>query len=125
MRLAMASTVLINLTCGQDEGERVVLAFLTGEAALRAGHRVAVMLAHDAVRLALPGHVATLRPTRGAPPVERILRQYTDGGGELLVCRTSWKSRVLSAESMVEHARLTGGTALWDWLGDRAMVLNY
>jgi predicted peroxiredoxin len=47
--------VVVNLATGLEDPERVTVAYLIAEAAVRAGKQVTIFLTKDAVRLALPG----------------------------------------------------------------------
>jgi predicted peroxiredoxin len=51
----VARKVLINLSTGLEDPERVPVAFLVGGAAVERGETVAMWLTKEAVRLALPG----------------------------------------------------------------------
>ena len=88
----MSDTILINLTTGLEDPERVTIAFLVGSAAAQKGKRVAMFLTKEAVRLALPGH-AHATACDGCPPLARLFEQFADGGGELLVCPICWNAR--------------------------------
>src|SRR5436190_22896260 len=97
--------VLINLTTGLEDAERVTVAFLVATAALDAGKRVAMFLTKEAVRLALPG-TAEAVACEGCPPLSRLFEQYSEGGGELLVCPICLNSKKLDEGSLVGSARL-------------------
>ena len=116
--------VVVNLATGLEDEERVTIAFLVATAALDKGKRVAMFLTKDAVRLGLPGE-AEGTACDGCPPLERLFQQYTDGGGELLVCPICFNSRKLDEASLVANARLAGATPLWEWVGDGATVFSY
>src|SRR6202012_3464230 len=90
----MAKKTLVNLATGLEDPERVTIAFLVGTAALAKGGAVATFLTKDAVRLALPGH-AEGAACEGCPPLERLFRQYVEGGGELLACPICFEARGL------------------------------
>ena len=113
----MPNKVLINLATGLEDSERVTVAFLVAGAALERGRGVAMFLTKEAVRLALPGHAVGVA-CDGCPPLERLFEQYTQGGGELLVCPICVNSRKLDAGAFVANARLAGATPMWEWLGD-------
>jgi len=53
------------------------------------------------------------------------LKQYADGGGELLVCPICFNARGLDDGNLVPHARLGGATPLWQWIGEGATVFSY
>jgi predicted peroxiredoxin len=122
--MANDDKVLINLSTGLEDAERVTVAFLVATAALNAGRQVGVWLTKEAVRLALPGH-GEGTACDGCPPLPKLLKQFADGGGELLPCPICFNTRKLSEGDLVPNARLTGATPLWEWVGDGATVFSY
>jgi predicted peroxiredoxin len=123
--MAPNNKVVINLATGLEDAERVTVAFLVGGAALEQGRQVAMFLTKEAVRLALPGYAEAVA-CDGCPPLARLLEQYADGGGELLVCPICFTARKLDETLLIENARLAGATPLWQWIGnDQATVFSY
>jgi predicted peroxiredoxin len=116
--------VVINLATGLEDAERVTVAFLVGGAALEQGKRVAMFLTKEAVRLGVPAYAEAVA-CEGCPPLSRLVQQYGDGGGELLVCPICFNSRKLEESSLVPNARLAGATPLWEWIGEGATVFSY
>jgi predicted peroxiredoxin len=103
----------------------VLIAFLVGNAAAEKGHEVAMFLTKEAVRLALPD-VAVGVACEGCPPLERLVQQFADNRGELLVCPICFNSKRLDESQLVGNARLAGATPLWEWIGDEpATVFSY
>lgn len=121
----MSDRVVINLATGLEDAERVTVAFLVGGAAVERGKQVTMFLTKEAVRLALPGHAEAVA-CDGCPPLARLVQQYADGGGELLVCPICFSARKLREGELVANARLGGATPLWEWIGDHdATVFSY
>ena len=121
----MSDKVVINLATGLEDAERVTVAFLVGGAAAERGKQVTIFLTKEAVRLALPGYADALA-CEGCPPLARLFQQYTDGGGNLLVCPICFTARKLDESELVANARLGGATPLWEWIGDDdATVFSY
>lgn len=117
--------VVINLATGLDDGERVTVALLVGGAALEQGKQVTMFLTKEAVRLALPGYAEAIA-CEGCPPISRLLEQFGDGGGQLLVCPVCFNARKLNENELVANARIDGATPLWEWIGDEhATVFSY
>jgi predicted peroxiredoxin len=117
--------VVINLTAGHEDADRVTVAFLVATAALTAGKQVVTFLTKEAVRLGLPGYGEAVE-SAGAPPVGRLLAQYAEGGGELLVCPVCFNARKLDEAQLLPNARLAGATPLWEWVGaEAATVFSY
>jgi predicted peroxiredoxin len=120
-----SAKVVINLATGLDDGERVTVALLVGGAALEQGKQVTMFLTKEAVRLALPGYAEAIA-CDGCPPIPRLLEQFADGGGQLLVCPVCFTARKLNENELVTHARIGGATPLWEWIGDEhATVFSY
>jgi predicted peroxiredoxin len=121
----MAGKVLINLTTGMEDGEKVTVAFLVAGAALERGREVAMFLTQEAVRLALPGQAEGVF-CEGCPPLERLFEQFAGGGGELMVCPFCVNARKLDADTFVVNSRVAGATPMFDWLGDEpGTVFSY
>jgi predicted peroxiredoxin len=116
--------VVVNLSTGHEDADRVTVAFLVGTAALAAGKQVIMFLTKEAVRLALPGYADAVEVT-GAPPVARLFQQYADSQGQLYVCPVCFNARKLDDDAIVDNARLAGATPLWEWIGDGATVFSY
>ncbi len=117
--------VVINLSTGLEDAERVTVAFLVGGAALEQGKQVAMFLTKEAVRLGVPGYADAVA-CDGCPPLSRLFEQYASGGGELFVCPICFSARKLDEGQLVSSARLAGATPLWEWIGEgAATVFSY
>ncbi len=121
----MAEKVLINLATGMEDAERVTVAFLVAGAALQRNKRVGMWLTKEAVRLALPGHAEAIA-CDGCPPVPRLLEQFTEGGGELLVCPICFSARKLDEGALAANAKVAGATPMLEWIGDEdTQIFSY
>ena len=116
--------VVVNLATGLEDAERVMIAFLVAGAAVEQGKQVTMFLTKEAVRLGLPGYAEGVA-CDGCPPLPRLVEQYADGGGDLLVCPICFKARNLDDSRLVPNARLGGATPLWEWVGEGATVFSY
>jgi predicted peroxiredoxin len=122
--MAAQDKVVINLMTGHEDADKVTVAFLVATAALSKGKQVAMFLTKEAVRLGLPDYADAIE-SAGAPPVERLFGQFTEGGGELLVCPICFNARGLDESALLDSARLAGATPLWDWIDEGATVFSY
>jgi predicted peroxiredoxin len=123
--MADGNKVVINLATGLEDQERVIVAFLVGNAALEQGKQVAMFLTKEAVRLTVPG-VAIGVACDGCPPLDRVFSQFAENGGELLACPFCFNTRGLDDSRLVSNARVAGATPLWEWVGnDAATVFSY
>lgn len=77
--MAETDKVVINLTTGLEDAERVTIAFLVATAGLAAGKQVTMFLTKEAVRLALPGFALGVA-CDGCPPLDKLAAQYEEGG---------------------------------------------
>jgi len=115
--MATEGKVVVNLATGLEDAERVTVAFLVATAAVEHGKKVTMFLTKEAVRLGLPGYADAVA-CEGCPPLARLFQQFTDGGGELLVCPICFDARKLDKDALVPNARIAGATPLWEWIGD-------
>jgi predicted peroxiredoxin len=122
--MADNGNVVINLTTGHEDAEKVTIAFLVSTAALTKGKSVVMFLTKEAVRLALPGYADAIE-VAGAPPVSRLFEQFAQGGGELYACPICFDARKLASDELIATARLAGATPLWEFVGDGATVFSY
>jgi predicted peroxiredoxin len=123
--MADPAKVVINLATGLDDGERVTAALLVAGAALEQGRPVTAFLTKEAVRLAVPGYAQGIA-CDGCPPIPRLLEQFAEGGGKLLVCPVCFNARRLDEGLLAANARIGGATPLWEWIGDEhATVFSY
>ena len=113
----MARKVLINLATGLEDAERVTVAFLVGGASVQRGQTTAMWLTKEAVRLALPGQAEGVA-CEGCPPLPKLVEQYAEGGGQLLVCPICFNAKKLDESALVANASLVGATPMFDWIGD-------
>jgi predicted peroxiredoxin len=121
----MSEKVVVNLATGHEDAERVTVAFLVATAAVAKGRPVVMFLTKEAVRLGVPGYGEAIE-VAGAPPVARLMEQFRDGGGELLVCPICFDGRRLDAGGLAPNARIGGATPLWEWIGEEpATVFSY
>jgi predicted peroxiredoxin len=120
----MSDKVLINLATGMEDGERVLVAFLVATAALSQEKQVVVWATKDAVRLGLPGEMEGV-VCKDCPPLERLLEQFIDGGGELWLCPICLTSRDLSEAERIANTKVVGASPMWEWAGSDTTVFSY
>ena len=120
----MSGKVVINMTTGMEDAEKVTVAFLVATAAVNQGKQVVIWATQEAVRLGLPGTAQGIGCT-GCPPLERLFEQFAEGGGEVWLCPYCVDARELGDAEKVPNARVVGATPLWEWAGDDATVFSY
>lgn len=122
--MADGERVIVGCTHGEEDPDRVVVAYLTAVAALDKGKDVVMWLTVDGVRLALSCYADHIRVGM-EPPVERVHAQFIEKGGRFYVCPICFKERDLDEGDLVESAELKGATPLMEFAGDGAMTFNY
>lgn len=116
--------VIVSCTHGEEDPDRVAVAYLTAGAALDHGKDVVMWLSAEGVRLALAGVADRVRENQD-PPVARLHAQFADKGGRFYVCPICFKERDLQDGDLVDNAELKGATPLMEFAGDAAMVFSY
>jgi predicted peroxiredoxin len=116
--------VLVSLTTGLEDAERVTVAFLVATAAVSQGKQVVVWATQEAVRLGLPGQAQGVA-CKGCPPLERLFEQFTEGGGELWLCPICVDARDLGDSEKVANVKIVGATPMWEWVGNDTTVFCY
>src|SRR3954453_5669316 len=106
-----------------EDAERVLVAFLVATAALGQGKQVVVWATKDAVRLGLPGEMSGVA-CEGCPPLERLLEQFTEGGGELWLCPICLSARA-QRRGEILNTKVVGATPMWEWAGSDTTVFSY
>ena len=120
----MSNKILINLSTGMEDPERVTVAFLVATAALAQDKPVVIWATQEAVRIALPG-VATGEACKGCPPLERLFQQFTDGGGEIWLCPICINSRDLQDEQTTGNVTVAGATPMLEWVDGDTAVFSF
>ena len=116
--------VIVGCSHGEEDPDRVVVAYLTAGAALDQGKDVVMWLTSEGVRLALDGYVDPIRAGH-EPPVKRVHDQFIDKGGRFYVCPICFNERDLDESKLVQNAELQGATPLMRYAGEGAMTFTY
>src|SRR5262245_46607252 len=101
--MANGNRVIVGCTHGEEDPDRVVVAYLTAGAALDEGKDVVMWLTVEGVRLALPGYADKIRAELD-PPVARVHAKFIEKGGEFYVCPVCFNERDLDPENLVDNA---------------------
>ncbi|MEO1063381.1 MAG: DsrE family protein [Actinomycetota bacterium] len=116
--------VLVALTHGADEPENVLIAYLMGVEAVRAGKQATMWLTKEGVTVALEGAAETF-VVDGAPSISALHDEFVAAGGTFLVCPVCVKLRGLTDAAWAEGATVAGAPAVYEFTEGGALVFNY
>lgn len=122
--MANSNRVIVGCTHGEEDPDRVVVAYLTAVAGLDQGKDVVMWLTVEGVRLALRGYADRIRADLD-PPVERVHAQFIDKGGRFYVCPICFNERELDELELVDNAELKGATPLMEFAAEGATTFTY
>lgn len=96
-----------------ENAEKAALPFVMANAALAMDMQATVCLQGNGVYLAVKGYAEKMIPPGGFPPVAKLLKDFLELGGSLLVCVPCIKERHIDEKSdLVDGAKTTAAGAL-------------
>jgi predicted peroxiredoxin len=120
----MARSLVVKVTCGPEEPERLSQALTVAATAVSAGVAVSLWLTGDAVQLAVPGRVPDLGLEHAAPLADLVAA--VQAGGTTTVCTQCAARRGLTAVDLAPGTRIAGAaTFVEESLADEAQALVY
>jgi predicted peroxiredoxin len=122
--MAVNGRVIVGCTHGEEDTDRVLVAYLTAGAALDQGNQVVMWLTSEGVRLALRSYADRIRAGQ-EPPIDRVHAQFIDKGGRFYVCPICFNERDLDDNDLVEGAELQGASPLMEFAGSGATTFSY
>ena len=122
--MAADDKIVIGLTHANDDPESVLIGYLLGVEALRAGKESLMWLTKDGVRVATDGFAATV-DVPGAPSIAELHSEYVERGGRFFACPVCVKTRGLQDSSWTQGAEVKGAPALYEFTAGGALTFNY
>ena len=120
----MARPLVVKVTCGADDPERLSQALTVAATAVASGVDVSLWLTGDAVWLGATGRVPDLSLTHSVPLVDLV--DAVLGGGRVTVCTQCAARRGITEDQLSPGARIAGAaTFLDECLADDAQALVY
>jgi predicted peroxiredoxin len=121
---AADAKVLVCLNHGNEDPENVLIAYLAGVEALRAGKQAVMFLTKDAVHVATPGYSDKIE-VPGAPSVAALHQEYVDNGGRFFACPVCVKTRNLQDATWVPNTEVAGMPSVYEYTKGGALIFNY
>lgn len=122
--MATDDKVLIGLTHADDDPESVLIAYLMGVEALRAGKESLLWLTKDGVFVATAGFVQRIT-VPNAPSVAELHDEYIERGGRFYACPVCVKVRDVGDAELVANAEIKGAPSVYEYTAGGALVFNY
>ena len=122
--MAADDKVLIGQTHGSNDAEAVLIGYLLGVEALRAGKEAVMWLTKDGIYLATEGYSDALS-VPDAPSIKDLHAEYIDMGGRFFACPVCVKTRKLEAANWVKGADVKGAPSVYEFTQGGALVFNY
>lgn len=122
--MATQDKVLIGLTHGQDDPERVLISYLVGVESLRAGKEALMFLTQDGIFVATEGFAKTI-DVADAPSIAELHDEYVERGGRFYACPVCVKTRKAHDASWLPSAEIKGVPSVLEYTSDGALVFNY
>jgi len=122
--MAADDKVVVGQTHGSDDAEAVLIGYLLGVEALRAGKQVVMWLTKDGVHIATEGYSGGLS-VPGAPSINDLHTEYVEKGGRFFACPICVKVRNLESAKWVQGAEVKGAPALFEFTQGGALTFNY
>jgi len=116
--------VLICLNHGAEDAESVLISYLVGVEALRAGKEAVMFLTKDGIHLATKGFADTI-DVPGAPSVAALHDEYLEKGGRFFACPVCVRTRHLEDAEWVANAQVAGVPSVFEYTAGGALVFNY
>ena len=111
--MAADDKVVLGLTHADDDAESVLICYLLGVEALRAGKQALMWLTKDGIKVATDGFAATVN-VPNAPAIADLHTEYVEKGGRFYACPVCVKTRGMEDAVWTKGAEVKGAPSLFD-----------
>ena len=122
--MAADDKVVLGLTHAEEDPESVLICYLLGVEALRAGKQALMWLTKDGVKVATEGFAATV-VVPNAPVIAELHAEFVERGGRFFACPVCVKTRALEGATWVKGAEVKGAPSLYEFTQGGALTFNY
>src|SRR5215204_5025889 len=116
--------VVVGLTHAEDDAESVLISYLLGVEALRAGKEALMWLTKDGIKVAVDGFAETVS-VPNAPSIADLHKEYVERGGRFFACPVCVKTHGLEGAEFIDAAEVKGAPALYEFTDGGALTFNY
>lgn len=118
------SKVLIGLVHGAGDPKSVLISYLMGVEALRAGKQAAMWLTKEGLDVGVDGFAATV-DIPGAPSVADLHEEFVNSGGRFFVCPVCVKLSGMEDTNWTKNVEIKGAPTVYEFAAGGALVFNY
>jgi predicted peroxiredoxin len=122
--MAADDKVLLGLTHGADEPEDVLICYLMGVEALRAGKESLMWLTKEGIEVAVEGFASSV-DVPGAPSITDLHDEYVTSGGRFYVCPVCVKLRGREDATWTTNAEVQGAPAVYEYTTGGALTFSF
>jgi predicted peroxiredoxin len=122
--MAADDKVVLGLTHADDDAESVLICYLLGVEALRAGKQALMWLTKDGIKVATDGFAATVN-VPNAPAIADLHTEYVEKGGRFYACPVCVKTRGMEDAVWTKGAEVKGAPAVYEFTEGGALIFNY
>lgn len=105
-------TIMYFSTCGGEDPEKACMPFVMAVAALAMDIKATVVLQGNGVYLAKDDYRKNMLPGGGFPGIDKLVKDFLDLGGELLVCNPCIEERHILESELTKGATITAAGKL-------------
>jgi predicted peroxiredoxin len=122
--MAADDKVVIGLTHADDDAESVLICYLLGVEALRAGKQALMWLTKDGIKVATDGFAATVN-VPNAPAITDLHTEYVEKGGRFYACPVCVKTRGMQDAVWTKGAEVKGAPSVYEFTEGGALIFSY
>ena len=122
--MAADDKVVIGLTHADDDVESVLISYLLGVEALRAGKEALMFLTKDGINVGTEGFAETV-DVPGAPSIAELHAEYVERGGRFYACPVCVKVRKMEDATWAANVEVKGAPAMYEFAAGGALTFNY
>ncbi len=104
--------IMYYATCGGEDPEKATMPFVMGVAALAMEIKATIVLQGNGVYLALDQYRKNMLPGGGFPKVDKLIKDFLELEGELLVCNPCIEERNIQESDLITGAQITAAGKL-------------
>jgi predicted peroxiredoxin len=122
--MAADDKVVVGLTHAEDDAESVLISYLLGVEALRAGKEALMWLTKDGIKVAVDGFAGSVNVPK-APSIADLHTEYVEKGGRFFACPVCVKTRGMEDAVWTKGAEVKGAPSLYEFTAGGALTFNY